>query len=367
MNQFLFFWKYKSKRKTEGFSKLTNASMSARLIKLLSILFAVILLHTVAIHYFEGLSLMDAAWLSVTSITTVGYGDYSASTLAGRITTIVLIYIVGIWLLAQLAGDFLDFRADKRDRMIRGLWRWKEMSEHILIINTPSSAGDRYLIRLIEQIKQTPEIDSLPIEIATTAYPDGLPNDLRRMDVVHSHIDISSGAHLEDLNLGLAKFVIVLCQDELDVRSDSVTLDLLDRIKQHDCNPFIVVECILDENRKRFQRLGANAVIRPVRGYPELIVRALSAPGTERILENLFTHDGASAKRYDIKLTGVVWKDIACKLINAGAGTPLGFIDIDGGVVTNPFYEDIVEVAALLVMVNDETEFSTEAIRQVLA
>ena len=367
MSRILFFWQNKKKHKSKAFSKFTNASMALKLARLLTILFLVIFIHTLAIYYFEGLSFIDSAWLSVTSITTVGYGDFSASTLEGRIATIVLIYIIGIWLLAQLAGDFLDFRADKRERMIRGLWRWKEMKEHILIINTPSTGGDRYLIRLIEQIKKTPEIDSLPIEIATTAYPNGLPHDLRSMDVVHYHIDISSTIELEDLNIKSAKYVLILCQDEADVRSDSLTLDILDRIKQFDSNSFILAECILDENRDRFQRLGANAVIRPVRGYPELIVRALSAPGTERVLENLFTHDGASARRYDIQLTGMTWKDIACMLISAGAGTPLGFISNCGNVITNPHYEDEINAIALLIMVNDAADISNEAVQKILA
>ncbi len=365
MNSIFFFLKLG--RKNKGIVKLGNTSLPKKLIKSFSILFLVIILHSIAIHYFEGLSYIDSIWLSVTSITTVGYGDYSAATPEGRIATVVMIYIIGIWLLAQLAGDFLDYRADKREKMIRGLWRWKKMSNHILIINTPSKDGDRYLIRLVEQIRQTPEIDSLPIEIVTTAYPDGLPNDLRQMEVVHYHIDTSSTIDLENLNIESAKHIIVLCQNETDVRSDSLTLDMLDRIKQYESDALVVAECIIDENRKRFQRLGADAVIRPVRGYPELIVRALSAPGTERVLENLFTHDGASAKRYDLNIKNIQWKDIVCKIITAGAGTPLGYISSNGDVITNPFYTDEIEASALLIMVNDKAEFTAESIQSVLA
>ncbi len=367
MSRILFFWKVKKKHKGKAFSKFTSTSMPGNLVKLLLILFFVIIVHTLAITYFEDLSLGDSAWLSVTSITTVGYGDFSATTLEGRLTTIILIYIIGIWLLAQLAGNFLDFRADKRDRMTRGLWRWKEMSEHILIINTPSTDGDRYLVRLIQQIKQTPKIEYLPIEIATSAYPNGLPDKLRQMDVVHHHIDISSTLDLDILNIGSSKYVLVLCQDETDVRSDSLTLDMLDRIKQYDTNHFVLAECILDENRKRFQRLGADAVIRPVRGYPELIVRALSAPGTERVLENLFTHDGASAKRFDVSLSDKKWKDIACNLISSGVGTPLGFVTNDDEVITNPHFERIIDGKALLVMVSDDVDFSDEMMQKTLA
>lgn len=367
MSSIFYFLKARKKPKGKAFSKFTNTSMPLKLVKLLLILFIVILIHTFAISYFENLSLVDSAWLSVTSITTVGYGDFSASTIEGRITTTILIYIIGIWLLAQLAGDFLDFRADKRDRMIKGLWRWKEMSEHILIINTPSTDGDRYLIRLIQQIKETPIIESLSIEIATSEYPNGLPDELRQMDVVHHHIHTSSPLDLNSLNIKSAKYVLVLCQDESDVRSDSITLDMLDRIKQYDCDIFILAECILDENRNRFQRLGADAVIRPVRGYPELIVRALSAPGTERVLENLFTHDGASAKRYNVLLKDKKWKDIACKLISVGMGTPLGFITHDDEVVTNPHFERTIDGKALLVMVSDEIDLSNEIMQKTLA
>lgn len=130
----LFFWRKKQKKHTD----LTQTSMSLKLLKRLGILLIILLSHTLFIHYFENISFADSIWLSVTSITTVGYGDFSAASLGGRTATILLIYIVGIWLLAQLAGDFIEYRADKRDKMIKGLWRWKNMSDHILIINTPS-------------------------------------------------------------------------------------------------------------------------------------------------------------------------------------------------------------------------------------
>ncbi|ODS24596.1 hypothetical protein AB835_03170 [Candidatus Endobugula sertula] len=93
--------------------------MSVILLRRLCILFIILLSHTLIIQYFENMSFADSIWLSVTSITTVGYGDFSAASLEGRTATILLIYIVGIWLLAQLAGDFIEYRADKREKMIR--------------------------------------------------------------------------------------------------------------------------------------------------------------------------------------------------------------------------------------------------------
>src|SRR5689334_11913332 len=64
-------------------------------------LFVLIGLHVVAMMAFEGLSLGDAIWLTFTTITTTGYGDFSAKTHAGRASTIALVYLSGIFMLTQ--------------------------------------------------------------------------------------------------------------------------------------------------------------------------------------------------------------------------------------------------------------------------
>ena len=51
--------------------------------------------HTAAMIYFENMPVGDAFWLTLTSVTTVGYGDLSASSFEGRMSTIVISYIAG--------------------------------------------------------------------------------------------------------------------------------------------------------------------------------------------------------------------------------------------------------------------------------
>ncbi|KAI9115922.1 hypothetical protein K1719_012852 [Acacia pycnantha] len=66
-------------------------------------------------HFVEGLGLLDSFYLSVMSVTTVGYGDHAFKTLAGRI-------FAAIWLLVStlaVARAFLylaEARVDKRHR-----------------------------------------------------------------------------------------------------------------------------------------------------------------------------------------------------------------------------------------------------------
>jgi voltage-gated potassium channel len=364
MGRTFFFLKRLGRNKKK--QSLVERSHKARLTRLFGLLLGLICLHTLLIMRFEALPLSDALWLTLTSMTTVGYGDYSAATIPGRLTTVALIYVLGIWILAQLAGDFLDYRQDRREKMIKGLWRWQTMSRHILIINSPEKNSERYLVRLIEQIQQTPSLESLPVNILTSRYPEGLPTSLRDRGVKHFHRDVHTQVNLNELHLDCADYILVLAPDEYDARSDSLTLDMLDRLKREKTSAFVVAECLLDENRDRFISLGANAVIRPVRGYPELIVRAMSAPGTERILENLFTHQGASMRRVDIDLSGIQWKTLVSCLIEKGVGTALGYIDSSDRVITNPEALDKIQGKALLMIVSDSKTLTIKQVKNAL-
>ncbi|KAF5949161.1 hypothetical protein HYC85_015118 [Camellia sinensis] len=83
----------------------------------LAVVVGCIAIGTVTVHLLEDMSWVDSFYLSVTSVTTVGYGDYAFTTLAGRCFAI-------IWLLVStlaVARAFLyltELRIDKRNRRI---------------------------------------------------------------------------------------------------------------------------------------------------------------------------------------------------------------------------------------------------------
>ena len=348
----------------------TIKSFRHRVFRMILVLGLVSALHVVAMMFFEKMALGDATWLTLTTITTVGYGDFAAVSPYGRLSTILLMYMAGILILAQLVGEYVDFRVEKRVQMIKGNWRWKKMNNHILIINTPVENGDTYLAQLIEHIKVTPEFTDLPIQLLTSHYPDGFPASLRDRGVVHRSGIAEHDQDLVHANIHKAKYILILAEQPQDRRSDSVTLDILEHIRnlkrQMKIDGYLIAECVFQGNRERFKRMGANAVLRPVRAYPEMLVRAMSAPGTEQILEDLFQYQGTHPQRVDIKFNEIHWRDLACNILYGGFGTPVGYIDKTGQAVTNPSADTLVSGQAVIILVAQDKELNEVDVRECL-
>ncbi len=60
------------------------------------------------------LTMGDALWYSIISITTIGYGDLSASTLGARLGTIVFIILIGLAAFTSAIGIGVDWILDQQ-------------------------------------------------------------------------------------------------------------------------------------------------------------------------------------------------------------------------------------------------------------
>lgn len=228
------------------------------------------------------------------------------------------------------------------------------MQDHLLIINTPTTNTDRYLSLLVQQICNTPGLEDVPIQILTPKFPEGLPETLRAQGVVHHTGDATSPGMLSTAGVSKAKYIVVLSPNSLDPHSDSLVFDALHRVKEEGTDAFILAEAIEDANRERFRKVGAKAVIRPIRAYPEMLVRSLVAPGTEQVLEDLFRYQGDHTIRVDVSLYNVRWADVVTTLIQKDLGTAIGFEDTMGKIITHPRSAERVSLNALIILVGED-------------
>ncbi|MEE8057693.1 MAG: ion channel [Pseudomonadales bacterium] len=359
----LQFWK---RRRYLKYTQQRNRRVLFKLSRLLLLLLALIVIHSLAMVYFEKLAWGDAFWLSITTATTVGYGDLSAASWQGRLFTIVCMYMFAISLLAQLAAEFFEYRIQTREDKLKGNWMWDDMKNHLLIINTPDENTDAYLDRLIGQIRATPEFEALPIQILTRKYPQGLPHAISQHGVVHYTGVAEDNANLTAVSVTSAKYIVILAKNAGDPMSDSLTFDVLNRLQELGTQAIIAAECSLDSNRQRLKKAGATIVLRPIRAYPELLVRSLVAPGTEAVMENLFTHEESHMLRIDVSFSSLKWKDIVFTFLNNDFGMPMAYID-KTGVHSNPAPNNSCSGTSIISLIREEQEISIDQVTQCLS
>jgi len=313
--------------------------------------------HVVAMMVIEGLSLLDAVWLTATTIVTVGYGDVSAKTATGRIATMLLLYVGAIFVVAIAINDWLDAKADKAERKARGAWRWN-LQGHVLIIGSPGRDAGEYFHRLTRQIRAAREWSEAPVLLLTRSFADGsLPTPLRDLGVVHRNGAVDTQADLEACDAVDARGVILLTDDEVGEASDARTFDIIHRLRELGYRGPIVAECVGDANRRRLIAAGATSTVRPMRGFPEMLTRALFAPGAEQVIENLFTAEGDECLSIDLsRPVRLTWLEMVTRVVATGCGTPVAYRGPDGRVSTNPPGPATVEAVALFVIVHDRDE-----------
>lgn len=334
--------------------QLTHLPMSgiirSRLKRLFLFLLGLALTQTLILWAVEPLSLWDSLWLTMTTLTTVGYGDLAPTTVIGRISTMALMFISAITLLTLIISDYIEYRFYRRERILTGRWRYN-MRNHVLIINTPRRGGEQYFMRVATQLRSVPGYESVPIMILTQKYANGLPPELKDIGLVHYHGTGASEEDLKSAHAGQARHILLLALDETDLSSDSYTFDIAHRLSELNLAGKTTAECVSDINRQRFRAIGVRSVIRPVRTYPEIMVRAVVAPGTEKVLEDMFNYEQDHPHRYNLTLDDLTWSDIVSALIRHGIGTALAYIDDNDDVVCHPEPNIEVEGRGLIVLV----------------
>lgn len=320
-------------------------------------LLAMVLLFALSMAVFEGMAPQDSLWLAAVTLTTVGYGDVVPQSWAGRIATALFLLLGGVFVVAKLASDWFDWRETVRERKRHGSWRWG-MEGHVLVIGTPGGDPERFFRGLVRQLAATPGYRDAPVLLLTRAFeanPAGLPDSLCQLGVVHVSGWPTDQDALTMADAATARAAIVLAENEREPVSDAVALDVIARLRAmaKGIPPVIVSECVDDRNRGRMLAAGAAAAARPLRTYPEMLTRALVAPGAEQLLEDLFSSEGNELHRVDLPETWRGrWSALAGPVLERGLGTAVAFMAPNRAVVLNPRGPQEIEAIAIYVILD---------------
>ncbi len=242
-------------------------------------LFVLSLLSAVALWQLEPqTAFADWLWWSVVTVTTVGYGDFTPVTIAGRlIGTVLMFFGIGVLSMftATIAGFFVEIQL-KRERGMDQV----QLRDHFILCEWNQRAEAVY-----SELRSDPRTVESPIVVL--AGIDAKPVDDDKLFLIHGEV---TEENLERANIEDAATVIILGNDELEpgARDARVVLSTL-TVEGMNPDAYTVVELVREENRRHCQRAHADEIIVGNEFSSRLIASAAVDHGISKVFSELLS------------------------------------------------------------------------------
>lgn len=343
---------YLLKKRTKKVRRAIGNTLKYRIFFLAGFLLLLMCLHILAMMVFEGLPPGDAAWLTITTATTVGYGDISATSTPGRWSTFVLMYAGGIFVLAQLAG--LIFEASQWRITQRQQGKLAIRARHHIVI---FGWREDYLLSVVREIRASMMLINDEEIVIVSPNIEFLPDELRERDVHHVSGAFYDEASLDKANVNQADCLVII-PDSDEPESDFVSLDLAERLRARVPDTPLIMACLRPEMEAVATKMGATKAQAFSPNYPDVLTRSILALGAEEVVEELINHDGAEMIVIHQALSGTVGKVID---LTAGHAVLLGFRVKDGHYNVHPAREEEIADDELIFLIDVDAHGGTEA------
>jgi len=249
---------------------------AGNIIRALIMLGLVLLIGTTGYAVIEGWQILDAIYMTVITITTVGYGEVRAVSPTGRVFTIVLI-CMGMGIIAYTLGMVAQVMVELQVRSILGRKKLglkiKSIKNHYIL------CGYGRIGRIISQELKASGIPLLVID----SNPDS-KQGLEQQDIPYIIDDATSEDVLIEAGVERAKGLISVVLSDAD--------NLFITMTARGLNPglFILARADEEQTHKKLLRAGANRVVLPYLIGGQKMAHTITKPAVTDFLE-LTIHD----------------------------------------------------------------------------
>ncbi|NOZ75152.1 MAG: potassium channel protein [FCB group bacterium] len=209
-------------------------------------------------------SLVDALYMTVITLTTVGFGEVHELTAIGKLWSIMVI-IFGVSglsvFLSQIGTDFIEFK-QYRKRIMRN--KIEKLKNHFIICGFGRTGT--FVARELYK-KEVPFVV--------------IDNNLEKLDKIREHGflylegDVMFDDTLIDANIQQARGLVIT----LDNDQDNLFVTMSARNLNKDA--YIISRCIQHETGKKLKRAGADKVVNPYIASGQKIAELLMTPEVE--------------------------------------------------------------------------------------
>jgi voltage-gated potassium channel len=298
----------------------------------------------------NGWNLLDAFYMTIITISTVGYGEVHPQSDAGRLFTTTLI-VVGVGILLFAFGVFAETLADnsfgifRRQRQMER--RLNELRDHFIVCGY-GRIGTEIVVEFEEH--------HVPyVIVERNEEPLGR---LHKEEKLHVEGDAASEEILKSAGIGRARGLISAVDS--DERAVYVTL------AARALNPklYIISRAGYPESVRRLELAGADRVISPYRMAGHLMAELAVRPGVVDVLDTL--HHGESDIGLEEVIVGPKTKVMGKTVAEAGLLDPSGAKLLavrrrDGSLHVNPSGDLRLEEGDLVIALGSESQLLTTA------
>jgi voltage-gated potassium channel len=303
----------------------------------------------------EGWDFLDALYMTVITIATVGFGEVHIISPAGRIFTLVLIFL-GVGYFLYVVGNFIQFLVEGRIRLILGRRKLdrqiNKLKDHYIICGygRMGRALARFLIQRYLDVVVIEKSESR----TSTMDEDGI------LYLVGSATDESL---LLRAGIARARGLITVVGSD----ADNVFLVLLARQMNPDI--FIVARAIMNSAKRTLEAAGANKVVSPYELGARRMAHAILRPTVIEFLEMAFADETADVEVEELTVkpnSNVVHRTLYESEIRPTYGVMIISIKkADGKMVFNPDAETLLDSGDTLIVVGGAANI--QALEKLLA
>jgi voltage-gated potassium channel len=291
---------------------------------------------------------IDALWWTMTTLVTVGYGDFFPKSDFGRIFTMLLIYTFGIGAMGVIIGKIFESLSVYRKLKEEGKLTYSGKGHYILI----GSSREKLENVLGEIISSGQKCDIIVVDHA------------ERAPFEHDRLHFISGNPAEEevllkANILAAKSVAIFSDDRNDhpEYADGKSLLIASRVEhlsqKYNKSIYTIVEIKKDTHISLFEHANVDEFILSNDSISKLMAQAAINHGSSKLFRQLLSNaDGDNLYEVTKKPHWATYKDAAVELFITGAT-----LISDGGSLdlAKRHKELIPENAKLYVICDEET------------
>jgi len=312
-------------------------------------LIALVGLGTLGYHILEGWPLLDALYMTIITLSTVGFKEVHELDVTGRVFTMALIIFgVGIvfWAVASLIEAVIG------EQIWHALQR-KRMQKHI------SKIKDHFIVcgfgRMGQQIVKDLLRENVP-HVVIEKNPEQLPK-LIAQDIPFIEGNASDDKSLKAAGIDEARGLITVAPSD----EDNVFITLSARA----LNPklFIVARSIQEENEDKLKMAGADRVMSPYVLGGRRMALAVLRPNVLDFLDVAMHTDSVNITIEELKIkadSGLIGKSIAEADLQHKSGVMIVALrKASRKMIANPSPEEILSEGDILILVGASEQLTT--------